>query len=694
MSDRRVALYARVSTEQQARDHTIASQLAAVRERIAADGWELEPDDTYIDEGYSGSLLLRPALERLRDAVAAGEIERVYVLAPDRLARRYAHQVFLIEEFRRTGAELVFLNHPISGTAEDDLLLQIQGVIAEYERAKILERSRRGRRHAARSGLVSAFTTAPYGYRYIPKDLGGGTARFEVVPEEARIVRQIFTWVGLERLSLREVCRRLQQTESVPRRGAGRWYASTVRGMLQNMSYIGRAIYGHARYVPAPPRLRPIRGHPQPCRRPSARIVVPREEWIEVPVPALVDPVLFEAAQVQLSENRRRKRESYKGPRWLLQGLTVCRRCGYAYYGKTAPRSQCPGDVLHYYRCIGTDGHRFDGHAICDNPALRGDHLEQAVWERVRALMEQPDQVAAEYHRRLQTAKTGSDRSDEVAQLDRQIASLQGGIGRLIDSYAEGVIERAEFEPRIAGLKGRLAQLRERRQAALDAAEAERELTLIIGRLEEFAAKVRQGLDTLDWQGKRDLVRTMVRRIEIDGTHVEVVFRVPPPPAPQGPGQPDENSPGLETWQHCTSDHHPSAGKSDEAFDGVRAFDDLDFKARQDLGHGTAKDRPAIGAVGKQFLQEWKHSKQGRQQKDAAVTILNISSGDDTVQEQALRIDEDMPLLALDLFARIEPRRVDAGPPFSALLTLWLSITQPVGLASRSIFSRHFTYRT
>jgi site-specific DNA recombinase len=239
MSDRRVALYARVSTEQQARDHTIASQLAALRERIAADGGELEPDDAYINEGYSGSLLLRPALERLRDAVAAGEIERVYVLAPDRLARRYAHQVFLIEEFQRAGAELVFLNHPTCGTAEDDLLLQIQGVIAEYERAKILERSRRGRRHAARSGLVNAFTTAPYGYRYIPKDLGDGTVRFEVVPEEARVVRQIFAWVSLERLSLREVYRRLQHAGCVPRRGAGRWYASTVRGMLQNMSYIG-----------------------------------------------------------------------------------------------------------------------------------------------------------------------------------------------------------------------------------------------------------------------------------------------------------------------------------------------------------------------------------------------------------------------------------------------------------------------
>src|SRR5690242_2633738 len=213
MSDHRhgrVAFYARVSTEQQARDHTIASQVTALRERIAADGGQLEPDDAYIDEGYSGSLLLRPGLERLRDAIAAAMIERIYVLAPDRLARRYAHQVLLIEEFQRAGTDVVFLNHPIGGTAEDDLLLQIQGVIAEYERAKILERSRRGRRHAARLGLLSAFTTAPYGYRYIPKDLGGGVARFDVVPHEEQVVQSVFTWIGHDRLSLREVCRRLQ----------------------------------------------------------------------------------------------------------------------------------------------------------------------------------------------------------------------------------------------------------------------------------------------------------------------------------------------------------------------------------------------------------------------------------------------------------------------------------------------------
>src|SRR5512134_1999569 len=125
MTGAQCALYARVSSESQARDNTIASQVTALRERIAADGWQLEPDHTYVDEGYSGAILLRPALEQLRDVVAAGSVERLYVHAPDRLARRYAHQALLIEEFRRAGAMVVFLNRPIGSTAEDDLLLQV-----------------------------------------------------------------------------------------------------------------------------------------------------------------------------------------------------------------------------------------------------------------------------------------------------------------------------------------------------------------------------------------------------------------------------------------------------------------------------------------------------------------------------------------------------------------------------------------
>ena len=556
--DCRVAFYARVSSERQTRDNTISSQVAALRDRIAADGGQLEPDDAYIDDGYSGSLLIRPALERLRDAVAAGSIARLYVLAPDRLARRYAHQALLMEEFRRGGTEVVFLNRAISSTAEDDLLLQMQGVIAEYERAKILERSRRGRRHAARSGLLSAFTTAPFGYRYVPKDQGGGAARFDVVPHEAQVVQSVFSWIGHDRLSLREVCRRLQQAGIPSRKGQPIWYASTLRGMLTNTAYIGRAVYGHSRYLPARPRLRPLRGHPHPSARPSARVAVPREEWIEVPVPALVDAAVFEAAQAQLAENRQRKRDGLRGPRWLLQGLTVCRQCGYAFYGKAVPRSskdRTKGDY-RLYRCIGTDGYRYDGIQMCSNRSIRADHLEQAVWDRVCALLEQPDRLAEEYRRRLQEAGDNRARMSELSHLEQQISALQRGIGRLIDSYAAGVIERDEFEPRISGLKARVAGLQEQQRAAAEAAQAERELTLVIGQVEDFAARVRHSLDSLDWLNTREIIRTLVRRVEIDTEHVEVVFRVPPPAGGGGPhraldGSNDERS---STWQDCTAD--------------------------------------------------------------------------------------------------------------------------------------------
>ena len=425
MRSPRAALYARVSSEQQAHSRTIASQVASLRERITADGARLEPEHAFLDEGYSGATLLRPALERLRDAVAAGAIDRIYVHSPDRLARRYAYQVLLIEEVRRAGVEIVFLNRPIGGSAEDDLLLQVQGMIAEYERAKILERSRRGRRHAARSGSVSALCAAPFGYRYVGKVAGGGMARFEVIDDEARIVRQIFAWVGLERVSLHEVCRRLAETGCRTRTGLARWDPTTVCGMLRNPAYIGRAAFGRSRFVPPRVRLRPIRGRPWPSRKANTRIPVAREEWIEVLVPALVEPALFAAAQAQLDENRRHRREGRRRPGWLLQGLVVCRRCGYAFYGKMARGKVGGGKKAEYgyYRCLGTDGHRFGGVAPCTNRSVRSDCLELAVWAEIRALLEDPSRLAAEYQRRLDELQQGTgDRASLQATPSRQSA--------------------------------------------------------------------------------------------------------------------------------------------------------------------------------------------------------------------------------------------------------------------------------
>jgi DNA invertase Pin-like site-specific DNA recombinase len=267
-----MAIYARVSTEQQAETHTIASQVAALRERVAADGLAGSAALEFLDEGYSGATLVRPALERLRDVVAAGSVDRLYVHSPDRLARKYASQVLLVDEFRRAGVEVIFLNRALGQSPEDDLLLQVQGMIAEYERAKIIERHRRGKRHAARAGGVNVLSGAPYGYRYVSKYAGGGQARYDIIPEEARVVRQVFDWIARDRLTIGEVCRRLTQAGEVTRTGKTAWDRSVLWGMLKNPAYIGNAAFGKTRQEPLCPRRS---GSPSPSLPSSSPTCLP-----------------------------------------------------------------------------------------------------------------------------------------------------------------------------------------------------------------------------------------------------------------------------------------------------------------------------------------------------------------------------------------------------------------------------------
>jgi site-specific DNA recombinase len=293
------AIYARVSSERQATAHTIASQLAALRERVAADGCALPEAMQFLDDGSSGTTLVRPALERLRDLVAAGAVDRLSIHSPDRLARKYAYQVLLVDEFRRTGVEVIFLNRELGRSPEDDLLLQVQGMMAEYERAKIVERHRRGKLHAARAGAVNVLAGAPYGYRSIDKHAGGGQARYEILPDEARVVRQVFEWVGRDRLPIGEVCRRLTQAGERTRTGRTVWERSVVGGILHNPAYQGTAAFGKTRQGPLRPRLRAQRGRPLQPRRATADYGVPASEWLSIPVPALVDAGVFAAVQEQ-----------------------------------------------------------------------------------------------------------------------------------------------------------------------------------------------------------------------------------------------------------------------------------------------------------------------------------------------------------------------------------------------------------
>jgi site-specific DNA recombinase len=542
MKELRVALYARVSSEQQAEAGTIGSQIAALRERIIQDGYLLEEELAFVDDGYSGTSLIRPALERLRDEISLHGLDRLYVHSPDRLARKYAYQVLLIDEFRRSGVEVVFLNRDVGQTPEDNLLLQMQGMIAEYERAKILERSRRGKRYAAKSGEVGVLSGAPYGYRYVRTQDGGGQARYELAVEEAQVVRQMFEWVGVERVSLGEVRRRLKQAGVVSPRKKIAWDRSTVWGILKNPAYKGTAAFGKTRAGPLRPRLRAQHGRQLQPRRAVSTYDRPTEEWTLIPVPALVSEAVFEAVQNQLQENRQRARQGQRGARYLLQGLLVCAQCGYAYYGKPVSQKALKGKKRDYayYRCIGSDAFRFGGERICDNGQVRTDLLEQKVWEEVCDLLQDQERLQQEYARRLNSPRT---ETENLTTIQSQQSKIQQGMARLIDSYAEGFVQKAEFEPRITHLRERLLELEQKVQQIQDQETLQAELQIAISRLEEFGEKVTDNLAGADWQMRRELIRMLVKRVEIGKEEIKVVFRIPPDPGISGS---DENS-----MQHC-----------------------------------------------------------------------------------------------------------------------------------------------
>ena len=218
---------------------------------------------------------------------------------------------------------------------------------------------------------------------------------------------------------------------------------------------------------------------------------------------------VYEAVQLQLEENRQRARQGQRGARYLLQGLICCARCGYAYYGKALSPSTTKGRPRSYayYRCIGTDAYRFGGERLCENRQVRTDRLDAAVWQEVRQVLEEPERLIREYQRRI-TEVSGNPRGDDLASLAAQIRKLRQGIGRLIDSYAEGLIERGDFEPRVSRLRERVASLEARVQEVEVEASLQREMQLIIGQVEDFARTIVANLDQIDWTQQREIIRS------------------------------------------------------------------------------------------------------------------------------------------------------------------------------------------
>jgi site-specific DNA recombinase len=531
------AIYTRVSSDRQKEDHTIASQTAALIEYAQTHGYAVPPEWTFQDEGYSGATLVRPGLEALRDLSAEGQIAAVLVYSPDRLSRKYAYQVLLTEELSRCGVEVIFLKSPAGATPEDQLVVQFQGMIAEYERAQIAERSRRGKRHKAQQGVVNVLSGAPYGYRYVKKS-DHSAAYYEVIEHEAQVVRMVFETYTRRHLSINAIARLLNEQRIPTRTEKTRWERSTVWAMLRNPAYQGKACYGKTELQPRQRITRPLRQRNRLPNRNSANHERPRQEWIEVAVPAVVTEEVFALAQEQLEKNKHFSPRRTKKPT-LLQGMLVCQQCGYAMYRSSGGRSH---RKLDYYRCIGSDGYRRLNGPLCTNRPVRQDHLDEIVWEQVIRLLEDGTLIQSEIDRRREVAQNTDPRRQRGQGLRREQARLENHIERLVSAYQEGLVTLAQLRQRMPDLQKRSQAVESELHSLEMAVVDETRYLKLAESLAGFRTKLRVRAQTLDVRERQQLLRLLVKEILVgaDALTIRHSIRIPPSgPGSDGPPSPD-----------------------------------------------------------------------------------------------------------------------------------------------------------
>jgi site-specific DNA recombinase len=418
----RIALYARVSSDQQVQQDTLASQIATIQAFAAAQGGKIDPDLIFADNGISGTTLARPQLDALHDTAAAGELAQLLILNPDRLARKYTHQVMLVEEGKKLGVAIPCVNRQIATSPQDQLLLQMQGVIAEYEREKLVERQRRGNLHKAQPGKGCVLSGAPYGYVYIPAT-DTEEARYEIHEREAAVVQPVFPLLVTAQQSIGAIARRLTAEQIPTRRDVGQWERSVIWARLRNPAYTGQAAYRKTQVVDRKRPTKQARDHScSPKHVHSSTRDRPQADWIRIPVPALISAEVFQRAPARLEANKRFSPRNNKKYEYLLSGLLRCQQCGYALYGNPAANSTYK---RLYSRCAGQDGPRWKDGRLGAAPPVRVEALDDLVWEQPRRLLEHPELVLQEYTRRSpQKQRQSSEVTALLAKKKR--ASNQG----------------------------------------------------------------------------------------------------------------------------------------------------------------------------------------------------------------------------------------------------------------------------
>lgn len=506
------ALYARVSTTQQEKEATIESQIAALQEYATQQGYEIAPEHQFIDQAVSGARLDRPALDRLRDLAGEQFFKVVLCLSPDRLARQYVYQRVVLDELATSGVEMVFLSQPEGAdTPQAALMLGMQGLFAEYERAVIGERMRRGRLHRFKTGQLMP-NNPPYGYRYLPIGEPGG-GKWHIFPPQAAIMRDIFSWYHSGQRVV-DIVHSLNQA-TIPSPKGKRWGASTIRHILRDSSYRGQAYYGRKQTV--------YQAIGQPRKFGRGQLKEPRyklrpsEDWLTITVPTIISEQLWLDVQEMLDQNQRFSPRNNHKHSYLLRGLLTCGICGYTLAGRTARARQT------YYCRYGGGQHRPPDVPV-HRCSIAADEIEPLIWKALSELLQQPDRLTAAWRNLIQADEPDTA---NLNSLQHRLKELDKQWLRLLDLYQDGLIEKQELSHRKSTLEAEKEQISQRLRHLNQQQQHQQYETDLVLTCQDFAKRVEAALASPSFELKQDVIRLLIEQIIIHDDAIVIKHIVP-----------------------------------------------------------------------------------------------------------------------------------------------------------------------
>ena len=581
----RAALYARVSTERQADRGTIGSQLAVLRERVAADGDELVAE--FGDDGHSGARLDRPGLDALRDAAEAGLIERCGACRRTGSPASTPTRSSCSTSWPATGSRCA------SPTPQPSTTTRRPAAHPGAGRDRRVRAGQDRRTLPARQAVPlprrgGARLEDPYGYRRIPRSPATGPARLEVFEPEAAVVRRIFDDRAAG-ITMREISRRLNADAMPSPTGKPTWGHSTLSRLLRNEAYIGRVYFNRTESVP----------DRRPTRR-TRQVPRDREEWIPIDCPRIIADELFEAAG-RVAATTPSGAHAAPNP-----ATGCCEAWSNAVSAASAPTAtRCaaataPGTATTTAatttRSAPAANHR------CPERNIRADALDTFVFDQIRAASPTPTCCSPANKRSPLRTPTPDDEllAAELARLDRKLDATDAERRRLVDLYQAGLIDLPEMQRRATEVTARRNELQHTRQPHRTNAALARDNQLR-RRVHDFAARVLAVIDNLDFDQKQQLLRLVVEEVRVTGWHVQIRLRIalgpPPPQPPQPTGPPCPTGPTGKPSLHprpvstqdglrSLSEHHWAVVALPDAVRQVRGGDRVRVRVRGAGLHG------------------------------------------------------------------------------------------------------------